>query len=413
VADALAHPGSLRERRAALHPQIVVGLVILGAEAALIAVGSRFDPLFGAFGALGVGFGVVLQRSRFCFNSAFRDLLQFRSGRTMKGVIIGMAVATAGFGMHMLNLQPNASLGAIAPEAQVAPLSVALVAGGFLFGIGMVVAGGCVSGSLYRMGEGYAGSWVSFGGILAGLLLASHHWNWWWRHIIQPSPVVWMPRYLGYGGAIALTLVALLAAYLFVLWVESRGGVAVQEYGPPVPAVTFREKLRALAEGVVGRGWPAAVGGMLLGFLNTLSYMAHMPWRIVGELSRWANGLATLAGIGPGRLEGTENLSGCTLAVGGTVLTHGLLLDVGLVAGSLTAALLAREFKLRVPRTPVRYLQSAGGGVLMGYGSGIALGCTVGAFFSAIPSLGLSGWVFGIALAGGAFIGLRVIERLP
>ena len=95
------------------------------------------------------------------------------------------------------------------------------------------------------------------------------------------------------------------------------------------------------------------------------------------------------------------------------MLTHGLLLNVGLVGGSLIAALFAHEFKLRVPRNRVRYLQSLGGGLFMGYGAGIALGCTVGAFFSAIPSLALNGWVFALALAAGASIGLKVIERIP
>lgn len=395
-----------------MHPQTRVGLLVL-AGAALVLAGSRGDPEFGVFATLGIALGFGLQRSRFCFAAAFRDLFQFRSGRTMKGVIIGMAVATAGFGVHMYTLLPNASLGTVAPEAHATPLSLALVVGGLLFGIGMVVAGGCVSGSLYRMGEGYVASWVSFGGILVGLVLAGHTWNWWWRHTIRGAPVVWLPRYLGYGGAMVLTLGGLLAAYLLVLWIESRGGVGVQEYVPPQPAATFGEKVRALAHGVFIRGWPAAVGGVMLGLFNILAYSAHMPWRVVGELSRWANGTAALVGLAPGRLEGTEELAACTLSAGGGVLTHGLLLNVGLVTGSLLAALLAHEFKVRVPRNPIRYLQSLGGGVLMGYGAAIALGCTVGAFFSAIPSLALNGWVFALALAAGAFVGLKIVRRIP
>jgi hypothetical protein len=49
----------------------------------------------------------------------------------------------------------------------------------------------------------------------------------------------------------------------------------------------------------------------------------------------------------------------------------------------------------------------------MGYGAGLALGCTAGAFFSAIPSLALNGWVFALALIAGAALGLQIIERLP
>ena len=59
-----------------------------------------------------------------------------------------------------------------------------------------------------------------------------------------------------------------------------------------------------------------------------------------------------------------------------------------------------------------RYVQSVAGGTLMGYGAGIAVGCTIGAFFSAIPSLGLSGWVFGVALLAGAGLGTQIIRRI-
>lgn len=413
MAKAVAYPATVARKWAGLHPQTVAGLLVLATVVGLVLTGSHVDPEFGIFGALGVGFGIGLQRSRFCFNSAFRDLLQFRSGRTMKGVIIGLAVATAGFGLHMYTLLPNPFLGRVAPEAHATPLSLALILGGVLFGIGMVTAGGCTSGSIYRMGEGYVASWVSFAGILGGLLLVTHSWNWWWQHVIREAPIVWFPRYLGYGGAVALNLIALLAAYLVVLWIESRGGVGVEEHAAPVPAATFGEKLRALAEGVLRRGWSAPMGGLVLGLLNVLAYDAHMPWRVVGELSRWANGMATLAGLRPGPLQGTEDLTACTLAVGGGVFTHGMLLNVGMFGGSLLAALLAHEFKLRIPRNPVRYLQALGGGLLMGYGAGIALGCTVGAFFSAIPSLALNGWVFAMALAAGAFIGVKVIDRMP
>ncbi len=396
-----------------MHVQTLVGLLVISGLGVLTLAGSRVDPAFGIFAALGIGIGATLQRSRFCFNSAFRDLIQFRSGRTMKGVIVGMAVATAGFGVHMRNLLPNASLGPIAPEAHAVPLSIALLAGGLLFGMGMVIAGGCTSGSLYRIGEGYLASWVSLAGILAGLVLVSHHWNWWWQHVIRGAPVVWLPRYLGYGGAVATTLVGLALAYGLVLWIESLSGVGVQDYAAPAGARTFHEKLHEMVAGVFGRGWPAPVGGAALGFLNVLSYNAHMPWRIVGELSRWGNAAAATVGLGPGMLQGTDELSACVVTTGGGALTHGFLLNVGLVGGSLSAALLAHEFKWRVPRRPIRYVQSLGGGVLMGYGSGLALGCTAGAFFSAVPSLAVNGWVFAAMLAGGAWIGSRVIERIP
>lgn len=48
----------------------------------------------------------------------------------------------------------------------------------------------------------------------------------------------------------------------------------------------------------------------------------------------------------------------------------------------------------------------------MGYGAGLASGCTIGAFFSAVPSLGLNGFLFGGAVALGAFWGVQAIKRI-
>jgi hypothetical protein len=84
-----------------------------------------------------------------------------------------------------------------------------------------------------------------------------------------------------------------------------------------------------------------------------------------------------------------------------------------MIFGSFIGALFAGEFKIRLPRQKTRYVQAIGGGVTMGYGAGIAMGCTIGAFFSAIPSLAVNGWVFAIFLAVGAWIGTKIIQLIP
>ena len=51
--------------------------------------------------------------------------------------------------------------------------------------------------------------------------------------------------------------------------------------------------------------------------------------------------------------------------------------------------------------------------MIMGYGAGLGVGCTLGAFFSAVPSLALNGWVYAVGLAVGAYIGVQWIKRFP
>jgi len=88
------------------------------------------------------------------------------------------------------------------------------------------------------------------------------------------------------------------------------------------------------------------------------------------------------------------------------------MINVGIVLGSFVAANLAGEFKIRVPRQPKRYVQALIGGVIMGYGAALALGCTLGAFFSAVPSLGVNAWGFALGLLAGSFVGVRLIKKL-
>ncbi|MEW5959333.1 MAG: YeeE/YedE family protein [Chloroflexota bacterium] len=394
-----------------IRPQVWVGLL---AAAAILAVTGLFDGEMALFWAMGLAFGFVLQRSRFCFASAFRDIFLLRHGRNMKGVLTGLAVATAGFAVLMSRQVPNPGLGILPPDANVLPLGWHIVLGGLLFGAGMVVAGGCVSGSIYRMGEGYVASWVSFIGIMGGLLAAGYSWNWWWQWQIAAGPRLWLPAFLGHGGAVVATLVGLLLVYLLVLWWESRGGLVM----PELPfaageAETFAARLNNTLRRIFVHGWPAVVGGAVLGGLNVLLFTAAHPWGFTGEISRWSLGIATWLGAGPGELMGADSLPACALEVGGdSLLSHMLFLVWGMVFGAFIAALFAGEFKLRFPRQKVRYGQALGGGLAMGYGAGIAMGCTIGAFFSAIPSLAVNGWLFAVFLAVGAWLGTQIIQRI-
>ena len=102
---------------------------------------------------VGAVLGLVLQRGRFCITGAFRDLWVSRSSRWFTAFLL--AIAIQALGVALLT-----ALGVISPE--VPRLSVvATVVGSFLFGVGIVLAGGCATGTYYRAGEGLVGSWFA------------------------------------------------------------------------------------------------------------------------------------------------------------------------------------------------------------------------------------------------------------
>ena len=142
--------------------------------------------------------------------------------------------------------------------------------------------------------------------------------------------------------------------------------------------------------------------------------MLHMPWGVTGELNRWAQQSMSALSVGAPALKGLSDIGGCAArADEAGRFTHAFAVSVGLVPGAMVGALFAGEFKLRFPPRRRRYLQALGGGLAMGYGSGLAIGCTIGAFFSSVASLSVSGWLFAVALAGGAWLGVQAIRRIP
>ena len=391
-----------------------LGLTVWATAAVVYVAAHAVDTEFSMFWVFGLAFGFVLQRARFCFASAFRDIFLLGHSRNMKGLLLGLAVASVGFGLVMSRQVPMTSLGVYPPSANVLPLGIHTGLGGLLFGVGMVLAGGCVSGSIYRMGEGYIASWVAFAGVMGGLLLSAYTWNWWWEAHIAAAPRLWLPHWIGHPSALLVTLLALACVYLWVLSVEHRAGMVVPRSSRDQPQPeSVSDDLRSVARILFVQGWPVLPAGAVLGGLNVLLFTAQEPWGFTGEVSRWSIGMASFVNAAPGPLAGVEELPGCVLVPSdGLFFNHMFFLVCGMCFGSFAAAVGAGEFKLRVPKRPVRYAQSLGGGVLMGYGSGIAMGCTIGALFSAIPSLAVNGWVFGAFLALGAWIGTHMIQRL-
>jgi uncharacterized membrane protein YedE/YeeE len=392
-----------------------VVLVVLVIQGFAIYIDDLGAPIFWL---VGLAFGVTVQRSRFCFTAAFRDLFLLGQTRMIKGVLIGLGVCTIGFVMVMSTVSPNPAFGLPPDDANILPVGLSTLVAGTLFGIGMVLAGGCVSGSLSRMGEGYIASWIVIAGVMIGLFFLYSTWNWWWDNVISYEPSIWLPAQISYTWSVLATLSCLvLILYITVFWERRKTSVfAMPEIrGKPdlLPGSTLEEVFWYL-KFPFRREWSPIAGGIILGLLNLLLFIRFHPLGVVAEISRWSSTVTSLAGMPDFELKGMEGLGACALMItDGSWLTEGLFLNVGIVLGSATSSILSGEFKVRIPRSPIRYGQSLIGGGIMGYGAGLGLGCTLGAFFSAVPSLALSGWVYAIGLTIGAFIGVKIIKRIP
>ena len=193
--------------------QIPYAIAVFAVIAAIGVILSFVSAQLGIFWFTGSMFGFILQRSRFCFTASLRDPALTGSTSLTRAVLIAFAITSLGFwaikyGAH-LNGAP------IPGQGYIVPVSFATVIGSFMFGIGMVIAGGCASGTLMRVGEGFLMQVLSLFFFIVGSLWGAHDFGWWKLHVISEGKAVFLPDVFGWGGAIVLQL--LLIAVLFVL----------------------------------------------------------------------------------------------------------------------------------------------------------------------------------------------------
>jgi uncharacterized membrane protein YedE/YeeE len=272
----------------------------------------------------------------------------------------------------------------------------------FAFGIGMAVSGSCISAHFYRLGEGSPTAPFALIGTAAGFVLGFATWNPLYLAVIAGSPVIWLPHQLGYAGTIAATSIALALLALLTMR-ASRLKLKPRDGGK-------LDLERVLCSVFVNR-WPAYVGGLAVGVLSAAAYLRVAPLGVTAELGSLARTAAADAGLLPSTLHGLDSFRGCVTVVKQALLSNNGLFIAGLVLASFATAIVAGDFKPRMPRIDEIW-RGILGGVLMGWGAMVALGCTVGVLLSGIHAGALSGWIFLVFCFAGVAGGLWARRRL-
>lgn len=326
----------------------------------------------------GAAFGIVLQRGRFCFLCNLRDLLRDGDPRGAIAILVALAAGAIGYAAVFGAWLPNPFAGRLPPTAHIGPVGPALALAAFVFGAGMAISGSCLSAHLYRLGEGSPTSPFALLGAVGGFVAGFLTWNPLYLALTVATPAAWLPAYLGYPGALALTLAAL-------------GGLAwlALARAKPIRPETSGD----LARAVLVERWPPVVTGLLVGAIATLGYLRVAPLGVTAEIGSAARTAASAAGLLPDTLFGLDGLRGCATVVKETLLSENGLFVLGLVAASFAAALVSGRFRPAAP-TGGHVVRGLAGGFLMGWGAMTALGCTVGVLLSGVHAGAVSGWIF-------------------
>ena len=335
---------------------------------------------------LGLAFGAVLQRSRFCFYCVSRDFIELKDAKGLLGIITALIVGTIGY--HLIFgaflLEPVAPR--LPPNAHIAPVSWVLILGSLSFGFGMAIAGSCISAQLYRLGEGLLSAIFAFLGIIIGFVLAFLSWNYLYLSSIQQAPLIWFPHYFGYQGSIIIQilLLTILALVLVKLHKQQKEKKIIQQW--------WNAK------------WHTYVGGILVALIAIIAFLRVSPLGVTAEIGSIARTSAGYFNILPARLEGLDTLRGCITIIKETFWSNNGLFIFGVVLGSFALATFSGDFKIQIPKIK-ESTRSFVGGILMGFGSMLALGCTVGTLLSGIMAASLSGWIFLLFCGIGLYLG--------
>lgn len=338
---------------------------------------------------LGVALGTALVLTSFGFSSAYRAFLVRRETAGIQAQILMLAFATV---MFTPVLAAGSAFGQPISGAY-APVATQVVAGAFLFGIGMQLGGGCGSGTLCAVGSGSPRMMTVLVFFVAGSFWASLHMNWWER--LPSRGAVVLGDLLGWKEALTLQLGVLAAIWLLVANVRPKRTDRV------VPKAGAPERDRSLA-----------VGAVLLALLSFLVLLiAGHPWSITWAFSLVGAKSALLLGWRPGEYafwNGDFQRRALDSSLLNDVTT---LMDVGLILGAAAAAGASGRLRPSPFHSAASYAAAMLGGLAMGYGARIAYGCNVGAFLSGVASTSVHGWVWIVAALGGNVIGVRLRPR--
>jgi hypothetical protein len=353
----------------------------------------KSQVLWAAF-AVSIAFGFIAQRTHFCTMGAISDVVNMGSWTRMRMWGMAVGVATIGFyGMAWLGwIDADKS---IYTSDRIIWLSATV--GGLLFGFGMVLASGCGSKTLVRIGAGSLKSLVVFFvmgffafATLRGVIAV-------WRVNTVDTVAFQIPA----GGALPH-------------WVAASAGIDAGVAG----------LLMALLVGGVLIAWALAErdfrrGNNLLAGLGLGAVITAMWW-VSGHLGFVAEHPETLESVylatNTGRMESLTYTAPIAYTLDWLIfysdtsklLTVGVVTVVGVVVGSFVQAVLERSFRWEGFRGTQDTALHLVGAACMGVGGVTALGCTVGQGLSGLSTLSFTSVIAVVGIGVGAVVGFRL-----
>ena len=354
---------------------------------------------------VGFLFGFFLQKGALCGAAALSEVVVFRDREKVAGLWIAIAVSMVGF----------AGIEA-AGWVQLAPkplIWMSALVGGVVFGVGTVLAGGCISGCLFKAAEGNLNSMAGLGGIALGI------------GIVETGPlhglhVAMMANVVKTAGGKPVTLASLTglpywtlallvggATLAVAIWLRRRRRQPHRPQSDAVPTPWLTRSWKPwqaglaigllavpayLSSAATGRNYPL---GVTHGVLQTYQVLTETNLKHVWQAPAAPSAKAVPSPVPPSPVPPPPPVPPAR------VINWWLVSVVlSLPLGSWASARMSGAVKL-LPRPPEQTVIAFFGGVLVGVGAAFATGCIVGNILSGWALMSVGMLIFGVATALG------------
>ncbi len=337
--------------------------------------------------ALGLVFGAAVQRSNYCTMGAISDLLLMGDSRRARAGVLSIAIALMGsqgleaFGLADLSksIYRTPALGWLGA-----------ILGGTAFGFGMVLAGGCGSRILVRTGAGNLKSLVAVIVLAVTALMTLRGLIATVRRPFEQATQIDL-RSTGVASQGLPDLLARASGLGVGLWqivLTAVLGLGLAAWALSSPALR-RDRVLLAAAVIVGLIIPAAWAATTWGASDPFD-----PMQVAS--------LSFVAPIGEG-LQYLMFFTGASLGFGAATVG-------GVIVGAFLAAMTYGQFRLEGFRDTPDLLRHISGGMMMGSGGVLALGCTVGQGLSGLSTLAVGSFIAVGGIVFGAVLALRWLE---
>ena len=359
-------------------------------------------PVLSGFFLAAVVMGVAISRTNFCTMGAVSDWVNLRDfgrlGAWMLAIVVTM------LSVSILEVSSVFELDGSRPPYRSPTFAwLRYLLGGLMFGVGMTLAGGCVSKNLVRFGGGNLKSFITlnFAAIFAYLMTKTvffeiAFYNWIHPLSIDLSPLNIQTQDIGSIMAALIPsvdagvfhVVTAIVVSVLVVWfiLKTRG---------------IRNNLANISAGLiiggaVTVGWYLTAGPAGIEWAEAAEFVDMPPVGVGVQSFTFVNPLGEFISL----FLDLGNIS--------ILVTAGMLAAVGLVAGSFADSLVSRQFRLSWFASFGDFVTNAIGGILMGIGGVLALGCTIGQGISGLSTLAVGSLIVLVAIIVSSAVTLKV-----